>query len=494
MALPLYLLTKNVIITSNLLIVFTMFFSSFSMYLFAFHLTKKVLPGILASIIFVFNPFIMARFPDQLILFSLQWIPLIFLSWEKLIKSTTIRSVYGFIFFVALSAQLLSSLYYFVFLTVVLPIYMLLRLRQKKASPFTFIHRGTQLGFVIFLLVTVFSAYFYDRVFSVLPIKRGMEQAAIYSAWPSDYLFTSPSNLLYGSLKEKAAMRWPQVVRFGIYSEQNLFGGIIPFLLLLLSFALVRRTLHNKLYLVSILLLIVSLFLSFGPSITLFGQFSVPGPYRLFYALNPLFSFLRTPARFGGFVFFFLSLICALTLSEIIRLTKPKTAVLISMLIIAMLMIEYANKPLEFTHISDDTKEFYSGLNSQKNIRVILDYPIGNLIPYPHPNARAEDLDARYLLAATVLHDKTLYNGYTGFLPQVYYDRANSLSIDFPTEAQLTDLKSWGVDAIVLHREEFNLPAEFFRIRNELQKINVPLAISSTNLAFFDLTGWKEAP
>lgn len=90
MALPLYLLTKNVIITSNLLIVFTMFFSSFSMYLFAFHLTKKVLPGILASIIFVFNPFIMARFPDQLILFSLQWIPLIFLSWEKLIKSTTI--------------------------------------------------------------------------------------------------------------------------------------------------------------------------------------------------------------------------------------------------------------------------------------------------------------------------------------------------------------------------------------------------------------------
>lgn len=458
MASPFFFATRNIILTSNILVICTLLLSFVSMYVFMWHMTKHAIASILASILFVLNPFVFARYPDQLILFSLQWIPLIFLSLE--------RRRFGWMF-VFLALQLLTSLYYSVFLTVILPFYIVLR---RVSIEF---NRSTVLGFMVFLIVTIFSGLAYYRVFSKEPIRRSMEVVETYAARPEDWFTTSQFNILYGGLPKREG---------SIYSEHSLFPGVVAITLLLASFWVIRIGSLRNVWTTGMILMIVSVILSFGPTI--------PGIYQFLYAINPLFSFIRTSARFAVFFYFFAAWIAGLTVA---RFFWPKAKIL-GVVLILFTLFEYWNKPLDFISIDAQTRQLYQLLEARQDIQVILEYPIGNLISYAYKEARAEDLDAHYLLYATLLHNKTLFNGYTGFLPAAYYSRANLLSVNFPTEAKLRQLQAWGVDAIVLHKDEFRDPSMYATVLEGLARRNVPKMRETESLALFDLTAWTEAP
>lgn len=495
-ALPLYLLFKDIILVANLLTVGTIFASFFSMYALAFHFTKRVWPSIIAATIYVFNPFITNWIPEYLLLYSLQWIPLIILFFEKSLKSPTRKNTFSFFLFLTL--QLLSSsLYYSAFLTVILPLYMVIRFWQKKIFPAKLCNWGTLTGLVLFGLVTILDAYLYLQVFSQEPINRSLAIAEyFYSAWIANWFFTVPSNLIYGSLRERVISLAPNFFPYNNL-EQSLFWGLTPFFIFLLSFFILKKSAYRKIWLLFLGLLIVSLLLSLGPRIHLTTQLSLPGPYLLIYKLNPLFSFLRVPARFALFVFFFLALIVALTIKEISKKLTHQKVLLLGTVTLFLILVEYANRPFEFTQIPPQTKKFYQFLEEQKNIKVILDLPISNRIPNILPSARAETLDAHYLFWATTLHSKKLFNGYSSFIPAKYFQRAYLLSIDFPTSAKLTLLKIWGVDGIVLHEDEFKSRQDFDKIKNGLIKLDVPQIVSANpptgELILFDLTKWKSS-
>ena len=87
-----------------------------------------------------------------------------------------------------------------------------------------------------------------------------------------------------------------------------------------------------------------------------------------------------------------------------------------------------------------------------------------------------------------------MFNGYTHFLPKDYYTNVNFISTNAFRREHIEKLKSWGVDAIVLHREEFKVTADFFLLKRDLTALGVPLRASNVNLALFDLTEWKEVP
>lgn len=457
-ALPFYLITRDVITTSNLFIVTTIVVSFVSMYCFMWHMTKHAAASILSGILFVLNPFVFARYPDQLILFSLQWIPLIFLSLE--------RRRFGWMF-VFLALQLLTSLYYSVFLTVILPVYMIFR--RAKISW----ERSTYAGLIFFAAVTIFSGVLYYRVFSKEPIRRNLDVVMTYAARPADWLTTSEFNVLYGGLPKRSG---------SIYSEHSLFPGMVAIALLIASFWVLRKSPERSVWIVGIILLAVSVVLSFGST--------VPGLYEFLYGVHPLFPFIRTSARFAVFAYFFLAWIAGLTVA---RMISKKYAV-VGVILILVVLLEYWNKPLDFLTIDSPTKALYQKLNEQQDIRVLLEYPIGNLISYDYPQARAEDLDSRYLLYAILLHNKTLFNGYTGFIPAEYYRRANILSINFPTDEKLRLLRQWGADALLLHRDEFRDPTLYDSVREGLRSRRVPLIVESADLTLFDLTVWKAAP
>lgn len=515
-ALPFFVLTKNIIISYNILSILTLIFSFISMYLFTFYILKWysshnqtstyqiIIASLFSGVIFVFNPYVFARFPDHLNLISLQYIPLIFLSLEGMIIKPT--SKLALLFFVSLALQILSSFYYAVFLTVILPVYILVRfltLEKERRNSVNLLkawwNKGTIVGIVLVFLVCITTFRLYFPVVSQVPIDWSKDKTSslAFSAWFSDWFLTPASNVFYGNLQEGLKKVAPSFIHNGNPSEQNLFWGIIPLTLFFLSFRLAKTAKIKRIWKGLVFLLIFSFLLSFGPQIHLTESWYFPGLFKIAALINPLLSFTRVPARMAVFVFFFLAIIVAITIySTIDSISKRRSTFIVLVLVFLLLVginMEYYNRPLTYLSISKETKKFYEVLNRQKYINVILDLPIANLTVNV-TKRRIEYLDAHYLLYATILHNKKLFNGYQAYAPLLYYERAGLLTLDFPSLETLRQARSWGIDAIILHRDEFNQPADYYLIRSELHRLKVPEIEEIGGLALFDITKWKEVP
>ncbi len=488
-AIPIYLLTKDVITTSNILMIATLYASFISMYILAWYFTKNIFPSLIAAIIYVFNPFISDWVPGYMLLFSFQWTPLIILFFEKLLVKSNNKN--GFFFFFFLIIKLLgASLYYSVFLMVLLPIYIFIRIWQQKIQPLSLINKGTIFGFTLFMAIAAINGYLYLRVFTTNPPNRDIKSSEyFYSAWASSWFFTSKTNILYGSLLSKAINTYPDLFPLR-NNEQNLFWGIVPIILFIVSFKVLPKSPLKKYWIAFLILLVISILMAFGPVMHLTDTISFPGLYSLVYKLNPLFHFTRVPARFGAFVFLFLGLIISLTIVEIMKKMALNKSTILSSIIILLIVFEYRNYPIEFTTIPPETKSFYDLLNKQTQIKEIIDLPIANRLPSSDPNARAEYADADYFLPATILHNKIMFNGYSSFMPEEFNRRAILISVDFPTKAKLELLKKWHVDAIILHKDEYKSPLDYETVKQKLILQGIPLKEESptSGLALFDLT------
>lgn len=481
-ALPIYFLTKQIVFAFNATAILIVLLSFAAMYVFAWHMSKNAYASVLAGLIFVLNPAVFTRFPDHTNLVLLCFIPLIFLFFERLLKSPTGKNI--FFFFLFLSLQLLSSFYYAIFLTILLPFYTVIRLIQIKAIPKVF-NRGFLVGVVLLGIVAFGQVLLYVPSVGREEAKESSQRfLTLYSAWPSDYLFTSEKNIIYGGFKQKVKEAIPAIVHDGVPSEHSLFLGLVPVTLFLLGFTVLPKTRYKPIWIAFVILTIVALLLSFGPKIGLYGLVDM---------VNPLLSFIRVPARFGVFVFFGLSIIAALTFTEILKIASPKKKHLLAVLVIMVVIIEYWNGPFGFLEISKETKEFYKTLNEQQQIHVILNLPIANLIENDALRSRAEYLDTHYLLWAAMFHDKKLLNGHTSFVPYEYYVAANILTTSFPTLETLKLVKSWRVDGIILNKDEYNHPQQYFAIKSLLEAFGVPIISQTENLVLFDFTRWDQS-
>lgn len=490
LGLPIYFLTKNIIFTYNFLGLITMIVSFFSMYLLSFYLFKKFWPAVLASVVYVFNPFVFGHFPDNIHYFSLQWIPLIFLFLERSLRERKER--YILLFFISLTLQLLSSVTFLALLSVVLPIYTLTRLYQLKLSPLRLINRGAIFGLIVFGIFTIAFGYLYTGYYSKQPIGRTLEETAAYGPWVSDLLFSNPNNLIYGNLRFFALEHFPFFVyNFEENAERNLFWGITPFILFILSFFIFRRSKDNKLWLLFAGMVIFNVLISLGPVIRFSQDFVLPGIYNLFYTINPVLHNLRVASRFSIFTYLFLGLICGLVLKKLTEKDKKRT--FISLLVMCLVMLEYFQKPWPFYQIPDQTRSFYSSLESRKDIKVILELPMGNLFT-PVTLAKNQFVDATYMFWASTLHSKKLLNGYSSYTPPAYIDRIEYLSVNFPTQNKLEQLKLWGVDAIVLHQNEFQRPEQYEEIKFKFNRLGVREITSLDGLILFSLKDWTKAP
>ena len=488
-AYPFFLLSKDILLSTHIVVILTILFSFVSMYTLGWYMTRSAAAGIISGILFVLNPFVFARYPDQLNLLGLQWIPLVFLCFEIVIRTS--RSIYILLFFILLTAQLLTSLNYSVMLSVVLPVYIVIRSIQVRFSwkPIRSVWAG--IGVLLFCLTAVLTRNAYQRVYDTYPLNRSEEIAKTYAAIPSDWLFTSELNVLYGGLKQAAAARFPHAVRVGIYAEHSLFPGIVAVVFVITGMFLSVTVPNRKQYRVLAGMMIFSWVLSLGPAVWVSGGTGINWIYSLLYRLNPYLHDIRATSRFAVFVYFFMAWIAAYVWQHIEKRLAGRVAPYIAVVIIGFILMEFWNKPLEFTEISPGKRAVYGKIQSRDDIRVILEYPIGNLISYPFPQARSEDLDARYLLWATLLHSKTLFNGYSGFIPEEYYMRANALSVNFPTDEKLRLLQHWGVDVIVVHRNEFVTSTQYDTIRTALQSRGVPILIDRGDDIAFDLAAWN---
>lgn len=486
--LPVYLFSRDIVLSFNILVFLTMFFSVFSMFIFVKYVTQKFWPSILASVIYVFNPFVIGHFPDNLHYYSLQWIPLIFLFFEKSLKEKTNKNIFWMCIF--LSLQLVTTVTYSALLTVVLPIFVIIRLWQEKISPLRLINKYTIIGILIFGSITLSINMLYSSYYSKNPINRNLTETAMFSPWVTDLFFTSPNNLLYGSMRDKAMQVFPEIVFYNPeYIERNLFWGIIPVILFAISFFKVRKSDYSRLWFVSVVIITVCVILSFGPRIRFSYDFSLPGLYGFLYQFHPLLQSLRVASRFTTFTFFFLGLVCAFILEIITRKLLPRHMALVSILIIFLVIIEYSSTPWKFNPIADNVKNFYMALESRKDIKVILELPMGNL--YSRIGfAGNQFVEANYMFFASTLHSKKLLNGYSSYAPPQYAVRIEYLTVNFPNTVKLEKLKSWGVDAIAIHKEYFYTQSEYDRLKKQIEELNVSKITEQETLVLFNLRDW----
>jgi hypothetical protein len=313
-----------------------------------------------------------------------------------------------------------------------------------------------------------------------------------FSAWPSDLLFTPDTNLLYGGVKDTLVKTFPSLINNVNSAEKNLFWGIVPIILFILSFKYARKSQSGRIWKLCLFLLALNFSFMFGPYIHFSKNFELPGPYLILYNFDPVFGFVRAVSRFGILVFFFLGLIGALTAWKFSTINFFFRRKILITLLLILLMMEYWNRSPDYQILDNSTRDFYQFLSNQPQIKVIVELPIGNVLPQDNPVygrfARSELNDSRYLVPATIYHNKVLLNGYSGYLPLEYSRRAQILTLNFPNKESLISIRKWGVDAIILNRTEFKTVLDYNNIGRALISLKVPLIASTDDLALFDLT------
>jgi hypothetical protein len=357
-------------------------------------------------------------------------------------------------------AQFLTSFYYFLFLVVFWPVYVICRMVMEKRSWKVFVHPALAAGLVTFVVVAIWYIRPFLLMQSEYHVERSVEQNIVYSAGPADYLFTTPENETYGGL---ASLPMFSVLRgkfAGLHPyEHSVFPGIIACIFFVASILLIRKKqlspAERRVMAVYLLLALLAILLTFGPYVTALGV-RVPFLYALFYWL-PGADTLRVPTRFVVIALFALSILVVYVWKQVEE-TYGKRMWVLPIVVIVLLCFEYRYTFPAPTPVPADIQKFYSVIDSRSDIRVIVELPIGN--GYKIGNillGRDFIKDSTYLLYA-LYHTKTLVNGYHGFIPPDYYALGRMTGVGFPTPEKIAALKDMGVDALIVHLEQYPVP------------------------------------
>ena len=468
MALPAFLVTRNVIVSAHVMIFINFFLSFFTMYLLVYRLTRSVGGSLVAGLIFSYNPFVMAQFYFELL--TIFWIPLIFLITESIITKPTFLK--GMILPILFLFQLISSFYYIFIIAITWPVYVALRYRHKATKLLT-------PGFIFGLIMAGTIGYFYLRPYLEMKEKfrvtRNLERVDLHSATWIDFFAASPYNKIYGSQSIEGkiikSLRGTALVDYYSehFTEHSLFPGVAAYILFFISIFLLTRVAFRQQFVEAIplfVILVVAVLISFGPSLPV---------YTFMYTYIPFVDSLRAPSRFAVVGLFALALMAGFAA------TKANKWILI--LIIIFITLEYQHRFFPIS-VRPDIREAYSWLNNQDRITVISELPMANnLLNYPNVFRSYFD-DSTYLLFA-LYHDKKLINGNAAYNPPERTELGQALTINFPTPSKLEQLKDMGVDALVVHRNGYKDTRIADEVIEKLQKSDLRQIYTSESILIF---------
>ena len=385
-------------------------------------LTGHTGAALIAGLVFAFAPY--RR--DHLQHIELQWAlwtPLAVWAWHRALDGGRARD--GLLCAAFVLLQLLSSIYYGLFLAVAMAVICPLTLISRRGR----LGRGALGGLVVGAVVVAVAAAAYQRPYALaskLVGERDLDETAHYSAEVSSYLAATPDNLLYGALTES----------FG-ENEKRLFPGITAIALSIV--ALIPPV--QPAALVYVAATAVAWDASLGTSGRLFP---------LLREWLPPFRGLRVPARFAMIVLLGMSVLTAIGLARIARMSSGQFVVLTAA---ALLIPEYATTPLSVQWIPSERPRLYTWLSQQPR-QVTLELPV------PRPTALPLH-DAFYMYAQT-WHWQPLANGYSGYYTQAYIDLLKAL-VRFPDARSSRAMARTRIQRVILHRELFR-PGDYASI------------------------------
>lgn len=411
-AAPLFAVGLPPVLIHNLLLLGAIVASATGIFVLARYLTGSAGAGVVAGVIFAFVPYRFEHYMHMEMQWTM-WTPWAFWAMHRTIDTRVWR--YGILTGLFVSLQMLSSIYYGVFLIVLLGLVtVLILLGQRWRDLPVLVARLAPAALVVLVICGAYSRPYLETKKDVGG--RGVREIMLYSARPSSYLVATPDNIVYGDMF--AGRGRP---------ERRLFPGALAVVLAIVG--LFKRPADKAPLTIAYLLGMV---LAYEMSLGLSG-YSFP----FVSAHSAVFQGFRAIARLGIFVAFFLAVLAAWGYAAIAATRGLPGRVLLA-IAIAVLVIEYRVRPLSLARYPNGPYPLHAWLASQ---------PRGVVAMLPMPeDVPGSDPRVAYL---STFHWQPIVNGYSGFAPQSYLDRLYDVR-GFPDEKSIERLRRDGVRYLVV--------------------------------------------
>lgn len=489
---PFYLLTLNPVFAYNMTFYLTFLLCGISMYIMARYYTGKPFAAFVAALIYAFAPYRVAQI-DHIHILSGEWMPLAFLSIDLSLRYGRWR--YWILFGLFYMLQLLSSVYYGIFLSYAILAFVLIRytlpfIGQVRVYKGTYIvyllRRSLRPVVVLVVLFTILGILMAPYLVSLRSgFSRSLGQSAGYAAFVRDFIFAVPFNWLYGTSYYNGTL-------LPYDSEHYLFLGLATMALALIGIVLAFRQKNPALRPYVWTALIVLIF-AFGPVL----QYSTPGggpfvaaaskflgkialppnppnvfmPWALAYFVLPGFAGLRVPARLIGVLIIMLALLAAHAISwlqskvsgngssstkatlngradTISRLSFYRRIALRGLLVLlpCIILLEALPAYLPVTQVptGDAIPAVYKWLANHNDQQPMVELPMAYF------NEVYSFKDEAWYDYYAIYHTHPLVNGWSGYRPPLT-DHIASLLMNFPSKTSVVTLKQYHIQYVVLH-------------------------------------------
>ncbi len=419
LATPLLWLQLPPVLVHNLMLLGAIVASGVGMFALARHLSGSWTGAVAAGIVFAFAPY---RF-DHYMHMELQWIvwaPWAFWALQRTIETGRLK--YGMLLGTFVALQMLSSVYYGLFLGLLVAVVGAVQLVALRERLFPVLRSLAIAGLLAGSVSAVYSLP-YSAAKARVGV-RGTHEISMFSARPRDYRLATPDNLIYGSER-----------RSGL-PERRLFPGILPLLLALVAVLLVVPNPATIAFL-------IGLAVAFELSLGLYGEL-----YPFLNQHVSLFRGLRAPARAAVFALLCLGVLVAQGCAAIQQHLRPRGRQVFGLAVAALILLEYWVAPLKLVPFHNDPPEVYAWLARQPR-GIVAEFPM------PLPD-RLPGYESRYAYMST-FHWMPLLNGYSGYYPPSYLRRLTPLAT-FPKPEAIQALRDAGTRYIIVHSGGYTPP------------------------------------
>jgi hypothetical protein len=429
-ALPLLSAGLPAMLVHNLLLLGAIAASGIGMFVLGRYLWGNTCAAIVGGLIFAFAPYRFSHFMHMELQWAV-WMPWAFWAMQRTLDTGAVR--YGVLTGLFMTLQLTSSIYYGLFLAVILATIggiQLCMMGRRALRPLAALGAGA--------VILAATAWVYSGPYRQASARVGLRttfEMRRYSAEPSSYLLVPESNRLLG--------KW----RAGS-TELSLYPGLVPMALGLVALVAMRPTRMTLAY-------AVGLALAFDFSLGINGLLYPHLQYHVGF-----FKGLRAPSRASILFLLCLGVLAARATTAILARVPDSKRAVCGAAFAAVILVEYWSAPMRLVPYPRRAQLY----------DMLAQLPDGNVLelPVPRPD-NLPFLETKYLYTST-FHWKTLVNGYSGYYPRSYLQRLVHLST-FPSEVGLEQIQDDKVRYIVVHDEQYLDPAEGMRVVEELLRL-----------------------
>lgn len=398
---PVYAVTGNLILAYNVAFLASFVLTGLGTFLLARALTGSSAGSFAAAVIATFNEYRLVYELAHLHVLSIHWFPFALLALHRYFETDARRYVaYAAAALIALN---LSSIYYMAYCAPFVLVFAVCEMVHwgRWRTPRVWLELWAAAALV--LLATAPFLLPYLEVQQRLGIVRPPAEVIGYSATLDHYRVALPGLL--------PAIALGMVALLGLVIDRD-----------------VRTRWATG---VSLLLLLLSFWLSLGPTPQAGGQaLGFPGLYGLLYDYVPGYQSLRVPSRFAALLFVFLALLAGAGVSVLERRAKAIAIVVMAGAVVIFVNLASPdtmplNQPLpsrglatppSYLKPSAHVPTVYSAVDSLHPGAILAEFPFGD--PW---------YDLRYMYFAAT-HRRRLLNGYSGIFPPSYLARQRVLA------------------------------------------------------------------